>query len=322
MRKFIFAVLLIPGLLPPVSASDGSSSPAGGFVPVNASTAAPAGKKISKTEWKLKETNHFSIYYTYPWNHGNIHLDLERIYSLIHLNMNYFAPWMQKEKPKIYIYDSRKEYEDGEFRPPKWSEGIAIPVKKTVVVFESNDSDALKGVLVHELTHLFLEGYYMEKNAPLPLWLNEGLAVYMQDISYSGGGVWAAGLKNYPKDVYMPFRKFFKSDLSGLKDDAISMWYLQAFGAVNYLFTSMGRIRFQTFCKLIRDGETEEKALWDAFRFSSVENFQSKWFAWLGTRDKDSGMNSNFMSGGFTNKFEFEPMKMSGFPTMQLEKKQ
>ncbi|MDP2865802.1 MAG: hypothetical protein Q8O90_06140, partial [Elusimicrobiota bacterium] len=75
--------------------------------------------------WHLKSSPHFEIMHESVWSPGSISLELEKIYSSMRLKMAMFAPWMVKEKARIYIYASQGSYVNGEFNPPPWSKGLA-----------------------------------------------------------------------------------------------------------------------------------------------------------------------------------------------------
>ncbi len=149
--------------------------------------------------WHLKSAPHFEIYHESSWSPNSVTLELERLYGKLRLNVSMFAPWMMKEKTRIYIYRNQETYLKGEFTPPKWSKGLAYFSKKTIVVYDTGDTVKLLAVIAHELTHLYFESFYGEHIKYPPQWLNEGLAVMMEDLSYSVDSPWSQGLKFVPK---------------------------------------------------------------------------------------------------------------------------
>jgi len=211
---------------------------------------------------------------------------------------------MIREKTNVYIYSSKKTYLKGEFKPPSWSKGLAILKKKAVVVYDSGDIEKLRAVISHELTHLYFETFFSEKFKIPPKWLNEGLAVMIEDRSY-GKGPWDSALKFVSGKRYMSFSKFFKSDLNKMKSkQVIGDWYLQSFGIVRYLFGANKRLQFKYFCDLTRKGEKLENALWKAYRIRNLRDFENKWRKW---RRKYSLEGEERLD----NKFKFKPFKLS-----------
>lgn len=261
---------------------------------------------FKEVKWHIKKSPHFIVYHESAWSPDSIVIELEKIYNIMKIDISMFSPWMMKEKGKVYIYSSRETYLNGKFDPPKWSKGLAFSKKKTIVVYDTGDIPKLKAVIAHELTHLYFEYFFGEKFKYPPQWLNEGLAVLMEDKSY-GEGPWGNALKYIPKERYLKFAGFFDLELSQLQDkQSIGDWYLQSFGIIKYLFNPRKRIQFKNFCDLIRDGKNIQTALWTAYRIKNLRHFEDLWFKWVdgyGRKKKPS----NFPSASF----KFEPIKIS-----------
>ncbi|MEF3280176.1 MAG: hypothetical protein K6357_04335 [Elusimicrobiota bacterium] len=230
---------------------------------------------------------------------------MERIYNLMNLNLSFFSPWMTREKTKIYIYSSYENYINGEFKPPKWSRGLAYYEKKTIVVYKSEKKDSIFPTITHELTHLYFESYFAQALKYPPLWLNEGLAVYMEDKAYEDESPWEKALKYSPKSSYLKFSSFFKTDLNSIKNDNdIANWYLQAYGIVRYLYTPQKKLLFIRFCSDLLKGKDFNKSLWENYRIIDYDDFEKKWFNWL---------ESSIMNEKSNNTLEFKPFKKIGF---------
>ena len=272
--------------------------------------AAELGTAAAVSNWHVKASPHFEVLHESAWSPNSITLELEKMFSTMRLNMAMFAPWMATERSKIYIYSSQGSFLNGEFAPPKWSKGLAYPAKKIVVVYDTGDMVKLKAVLAHELTHLYFEGYFAEKLKYPPQWLNEGLAVYLEDIVFTEGGPWRRALPYLGMERRLDFKTFSGAKLDQLgSDDRISDWYLQAFGTVSYLYRPQPRLQFKNFCDALRGGEPTEKALWKNYRIGNGNDFSDKWEAWLGGYAKSGGA-AGLASSGHT----FKPVKMSSFP--------
>ena len=234
------------------------------------------------------------------------------MYSSMRLNLAMFAPWMVREKTKIYIYSSQKSYLDGEFKPPRWSKGLAYVARKTIVVYDSGDMQKLKAVIAHELTHLYFESYYGEYLAYPPQWLNEGLAVLMEDMSYPGEGPWTQALKYFPAEKILPLDGFLKLSVDRLDSaEEVGYWYLEAFGVVSYLFQPRKRLQFKNLCQLLRKGEKLEPALWKMYRIKNFPDFDRSWRDWL--RVYEAGGKQSFAGDFSSAGFNFKPAQLSSF---------
>ncbi len=270
--------------------------------------------KPKKIEWTLKESPHFKIYHESSWSPDSIVIELEKIYNMMKMDISMFSPWMMREKGKVYIYSSKKTYLAGEFKPPEWSKGLAFVQKKTIVVYDTGDIEKLRAVIAHELTHLYFEGFFGDKFKYPPQWLNEGLAVSMEDKSY-GQGPWHNALKYVPRERYISFSDFFDLEIEDLQSQQqIGDWYLQSFGIVKYLFNSRRRIQFKNFCDLVRSGKNLKEALWASYRIKSLPAFEKSWLKWLETYGTEKEKSSGFPSASFN----FVPVKMS--PSKKFKK--
>jgi len=276
-----------------------------------AASSASGGRAAS---WHLKTSPHFKVYHEANWSPNSITLELERLYGKLRMNVSMFAPWMVREKTKVYIYRNRRTYLSGEFHPPKWSKGLAYFSTKTVVVYDSGDIAKLRAVLAHELTHLYFESFYGEKLKNPPQWLNEGLAVMMEDLSHPGEGPWSSALKYFPDKNIIPLWRFFKVKTNQLGSDTqVGHWYMEAFGVVSYLFRPHMRIQFKNLCSLLRKGEKLDSVLWKVYRIKNSAEFDRVWRNWLQgyrTRQKQ-GFGNDFPSASFN----FKPVEFTPFST-------
>ncbi|HAF94756.1 MAG: hypothetical protein A2X34_03230 [Elusimicrobia bacterium GWC2_51_8] len=266
-----------------------------------------------QVSWHLKSSPHFEVYHESNLSPSAVSLELERMYSSMRLNLAMFAPWMVREKTKIYIYSGRKSYIAGEFTPPKWSKGLALFDKKTVVVYDTGDMAKLKAVLAHELTHLYFESYFGEKLTYPPQWLNEGLAVFMEDNSYPKAGPWGQALPYLPKERLIKFDKFFSIKVVDLTSERqISDWYLQSYGIVAYLFRPRQRLQLKNFCALLRKGEKLKTALWETYRIQNTVELEGRWLLWAGSYNSEQ--NGGFSTAPASAGFNFQPAQFSSFP--------
>ena len=263
-------------------------------------------------DWHVKTSPHFEILHESVWSPSSISLELERMYSSMRLNLAMFAPWMTRERTKIYIYSSQASYLKGEFDPPRWSKGLAFVARKTVVVYDAGDIVKLKAVIAHELTHLYFEGYYAEKLKYPPQWLNEGLAVYMEESVFPDGGPWSRALAFFPPGRRFPFPRFFDLKIDQLQSDSqIADWYLQAYGTVLYLYRPQTRVQFKAFCEAVRGGEAVDRALWEGYRVREGGDFGRKWTAWLETYSQPGADGKPL--GNPSASFNFKPVQFSSF---------
>lgn len=240
----------------------------------------PAFCAMGGTNWHCIRTPHFEIYHESSWAPMSISLELERIHGRLHMYLASFAPWMMGSKAKVYIYAGKDNFVNGEFHPPAWSRGLAYPASRQVVIFDDGDRQRMRTVLAHELTHLFFESYFEGSRRKPPLWLNEGLAVAMEDsVDGPSQGQWASALKAMEQERVREFSQQMEiTTLDKAGEKAVSDWYLQSFGMVKYLLEA--KMQFRAFCAQLRDGAGQQVALGRTFHFRTPGSFEQAWLLW------------------------------------------
>ena len=236
--------------------------------------------QIPESSWRLKKTPHFDIRYQAKWSPPGIQLTLEKLHRLLRSDLGTLADWLKNEPILIYIYKDRPSYLNGRFTPPDWSEGVAVYAEKTVAVYDQKEAFKLHRIIAHETTHLLFEGYFSGKGRNLPRWLNEGLAMLMEDGAGSNpqNYSWTQAMDAMTKDQIIPAEKFFTEDLNiESSAETVNDWYLQAFSMVHFLLKKHSRLQFQNFCSRLRDGITLQEALWKTYKISSLKKLEEKW---------------------------------------------
>lgn len=259
----------------------------------SASVKTPQFKKVEKNapqkikepghgiKWIDSSTRNFSIKVE-PQTSGimtpNLGMKFETVYQVLSKNIS----WMMSGKAKVYVYQNRQSFLKNEPVASSWSGAFFSPTEDRIVMYdEPNNTSKMLSQFTHELTHLFVEEFYNPPSEGYklepPIWLNEGLAVNMEDISSSTkGGVWAndlvviniisqseklkllsrlrsgqgltaeerraaaSNMVTAKTVVFTNFADFVKSssyDIAERKGD-VENWYFQAYAMVRFLFRS------------------------------------------------------------------------------------
>ena len=256
-----------------------------GFLAVAPLDAASAPKE---TGWNWRETTspHFLVKHEMPWAPPGFVMNLERMHSRLRMDLGMFSPWMAKERIKLYLYKDSQSYLSGEFKPPSWSNGVALYELKTVAVPYNPDRKDLIRVISHETTHVLFEGYWHEAgfNGP-PSWLNEGLAMMEENDApdYPERSPWFQSMVLAKPDSFLPMKQFVALNPSqDLHDPSIvGDFYVQSFSIVYFLYRGHQRLQFKNFCEQLRDGRPVEQALWLAYRYHDLKALEKDWRLWL-----------------------------------------
>ncbi|MBI2070579.1 MAG: hypothetical protein HYT79_08230 [Elusimicrobia bacterium] len=251
-------------------------------------TPAFAQTQTLQTQWRQSETPHFKFFYEGRALPSGLSIGFERLHGKLRLHLGLLAPWIGKEKINVYLYQTEASYKAGEFKPPSWSKGVSRYQTRTVVLYEDKDQEVFFQTAVHEMTHLLFTGFFREKNSDAPRWLEEGIAMLMEDLA-------GADEKNAPWLSYMKRKNSWTPQALGAfmgsepKESASSKeagdWYVQAYSIGRFLF-NRGKLPFKVFCDKLRSGESETKAFWSAYRYKDAQALQTAWLDWLKQQQK------------------------------------
>jgi len=195
-----------------------------------------------------------------------------------------FIPWMMSGRVRVFIYQDHKSYLRHEPNAKAWTRALAYPTRGEIVVYdEPGKQRELTEVFTHELTHIFTQQFFdSHKTGRImtPTWLDEGLAVFMEDQTAGAkGGPWAhdfntlnfqrnpsqtapsfktSGLfgssfgssfgdrfnkkKQGPPVYLVPFEEFMAEDSLQAAEarNQVQNWYFQAYAMVRFLLNPAG----------------------------------------------------------------------------------
>lgn len=196
--------------------------------------------------------------------HGNLMLDL--------------IPFTTVAKPGrilVMLFQNKESYTRYTNRPA-WSGASSNLKADTMYVVEDRSFYPLS---VHELTHLYFDGYFLP--AISPLWLSEGMAVYMQIHTTKTTPSWVdASLRKILNGRFIPIDKMTQAeDLSAFSSEDAQIWYTQAYSLVDYMLNKRTRDEFYKFCNEIKNGAPAHQALYRAYGmpFTKMTVLENVW---------------------------------------------
>lgn len=245
--------------------------------------AAPA-RAMPEEGWDAARTMHFTVKRQSRLMDKKFQATLERAYQRLHTELFSLSPWMATEKVEVFVYRDRRAYAAGSFRPPEWSGGAAVldpdpKVAKRLILFKPVPD----ATVAHELTHLYFDSFFREAGKQPPRWLNEGLATMLEDEVLRRPDPRNRGPRL--KEV-IPLERFFASEPG--RDDPrnrVLDWYAQAHSLVRFLKRRYNKFRFVNFCKMLRAGDGEAKALRQAFGLKDYAELEREWLKWISALD-------------------------------------
>ncbi len=207
-------------------------------------------------------TRHFNVYAEqYPASDRLLEL-LENLHGNLMLDLASFSPWARDQKVSVFLFKNQDTYRRVTGRPP-WSGGASSVPKRKVFLYESAE---LPGILAHELTHIYFDGFFLEGTTD-PLWLSEGMATLVQVERGLAAPNWLReNLRSLEGGAGLPLESFMSvGTTSGWEDDKVRLWYAQAFSVVRYLIRTQYRSSFYKFASHLRDGRPAPEALYRAY---------------------------------------------------------
>ncbi len=237
--------------------------------------AAPIVPPNTGINWRDNSSTNFIIK-AEPQKKGigtpNLAMRFQTIYQRLRQNIT----WMMGDKVSVVVYANRASFLHHE-KLSGWTGAFFDPAKNRIVMYdEPNNADRMIELFSHELTHLFVDRFFDPKTRAFhtesPVWLNEGLAVNMEDVSITPTGAnWADDLiylnilsasdrralqqtanavrkpgQTGDMPVRVPFGTVFFANFADFMDDKsynraeaagdVENWYRQAYAMVRFLF--------------------------------------------------------------------------------------
>jgi len=204
----------------------------------------------------------------------------ERYYKVITQEFNLVRNrlWLWDNRAKIFIAKDKAAYLK-EFDCHTWS-AACVNYQDKIIYTYSGDARFVP-IFIHELTHIIFREYIGTGN--FPLWLDEGVAVYMEN-KY-GGGNYKSKLRYLTRII--DNGKYIKlSELSGITadtlrikpDDYVDLFYTESFSIVNFIIDKYGQHSFSNFMSFLKKGNSLDEALSRAiYDLRSLNELESQW---------------------------------------------
>jgi hypothetical protein len=182
------------------------------------------------------------------------------------------------ERPiKIYIYASSGDLQGAMISSNEWSGGVAFTDFGIIAIgIPPSQLDWGKGALVHELTHLIVREATFSPYGQLPVWLDEGLAMYNEcavDPSL------VSSLEETISGSDLISVRTLCSPFSAYSDKAY-LSYAESYSLVNYLLDNYGQGKMLDLLALSKQGSTYDEALTAVYGFD-IDGLDARWRATL-----------------------------------------
>lgn len=191
---------------------------------------------------------------------------------------------MLKKKPRVYIFANQQDYLDkaGSLRyNVKNTGGIAIPrsARKPAEIYSFLNDNLMDGALPHELTHLLFKEIAagLKTDAVMPLWINEGMAVYEE----KGRACKMKAREALESGALIPLAEIVGYTAYPADLNKNQLFYAESASIVEFLLAEYGGAKFTLFSrKLVSDRKRIDEALFSTY-YPHIKNVSQLNDAWL-----------------------------------------
>ena len=182
------------------------------------------------------------------------------------------------ERPiKIYIYASTTDLQEAMIFPQEWTGGVAFTEFSTIAIgISAARLDWGKRALVHELTHLVVHQATFSPYGQLPLWLDEGLAMYNE-------GKLEPQYRTRLEEAILEDKLISVRSLCSpfsAEPEKAYLSYAQSYSLVEYLLDNYGQDRMLDLLTLLKEDATYDEALTEVYGFD-IDGLDANWRATL-----------------------------------------
>jgi len=238
-----------------------------------------ARAEVFSSLWQTEKSQHFIIYYqtAQPAFVEELISKSEDYYNSIVDELGYrrLDFWSWDNRAKIYLYQDAEDFHNDTQRAA-WA-GAVVSVGSREIKTYVGQGGFFDSLLPHEMTHIIFREF-IGRNVILPLWIDEGVASSQEKSNLYARMRAAKGLVS--KNEYLSLDKLSK--VTNL-DEKITprVFYAQAASLIVFLIRERGKDNFLEFSRSLRDGTDWKKALFKAYNFSSLEEMEEKWKAFM-----------------------------------------
>jgi len=233
------------------------------------------------TPWQTVKSEHFVVLHVGEKDFARkVAASAELYYDTIANDLGFRRRggfWLWDRRVRVRIYPTKGAFQRAE-KAPDWASGKANYGRREIVTYQWS-SGFLDSLLPHEITHLVLREWIGGREA-LPLWINEGLAQWVEktdrgDARKAARRLLASGRAMSLSDMRSP-------KLHTQEKREASAFYTQSWSLVAFLIETRGRERFGKLCRQLRAG----KSIDDALRFTypqtlrNIEELQKQWISY------------------------------------------
>lgn len=180
----------------------------------------------------------------------------------------------------IYIYAGSKDLQGSMIFPNEWTGGVAFTQYNIIAIgIEPNALSWGQGAMTHELTHVVIHQVTFNPYNDLPVWLNEGLAMYSEGPLSSQFTVPLTSAISHNMLISV---SSISSPFSADSDKA-NLSYAESYSLVEFLIKQYGSNKMLNLLETFQKGSTYNGALQTVYGLD-MDELNSLWKTWVSTQ--------------------------------------
>ncbi len=178
---------------------------------------------------------------------------------------------------KIYIYANSDDLQGAMVYPQEWTGGVAYSQFGIIAIgISPNNLTWGLNAITHELTHLVIHQMTYNPYNWLPVWLNEGLAMYNQETIEP---VFIYYLEKALRDNTLLSVRSLSSPFSADAETSY-LSYAQSYSLIEYLISTYGQNKMLKLLNTFKEGSGYDGALLKVYGFD-MDNLNDLWLDYM-----------------------------------------
>jgi hypothetical protein len=159
---------------------------------------------------------------------------------------------------KTFVYPDTESMKAAMLYPQDWMGAVAFPTYNTILIpVNASLLTWAQGALAHEVTHLLIREAIFGPFDDIPVWLNEGLAEYVEgDLTTADKSLISNALRNGQLISVKSLGSPFPAD-----PQQALLCYAESHSLVDYLINQYGWDKMRALLAVFKDGATYDGAL-------------------------------------------------------------
>jgi hypothetical protein len=190
-----------------------------------------------------------------------------------------------KESVQIYIYANSQDLQGAMIFPQEWTGGVAFTEYGTIAIgIDASNLVWGKRAITHELTHLVVHQMTHNPYIDLPVWLDEGLAMYTEGPLSSG---FVSSLDMAIEQNSLISVRSLSSPFSAYSDKSY-LSYAQSYSLVEFLITGYGQDKMLELLNIFSQGSNYDDALEKVYGFD-MDGLNTLWQGYVVPQYQEAG---------------------------------